>query len=229
MAAAPYFEGDGITLYLGDCLEVTEWLAADVLVTDPPYGRNWRQGRLSEKHQADDSHPGIQGDEDTSARDNALQMWGARPAMVFGDLVLPPPAGTRQVLVFRKPASAGFHGAFAGFRRDAEAVYIVGDSWPTGLGGETSVLTTGAQASAGVQARAGHPHAKPLDIMQTLVMATGFAGPVVADPFAGSGSTLVAAQMQGRPAIGVEIEERYCELAAHRLSQGVLFVGGGAE
>ena len=54
MAAAPhpqlppprvaYWQGDGITLYLGDCREITPWLAADVLITDPPYGRDWKQG-----------------------------------------------------------------------------------------------------------------------------------------------------------------------------------------
>ena len=67
-----------------------------------------------------------------------------------------------------------------------------------------------------------HPTQKPLGILRLLMTYSSPKGGIVLDPFAGSGSALVAAMEIGRQAIGVEIEERYCEVAAKRLSQEVL-------
>ena len=113
----PYYQDNAVTLYLGDCREITEWLAADVLVTDPPYGRGWRQGRMESGKS--DAHAGIAGDESTASRDEALELWGDRPAIAFGDLMLPPPARTRLVGAYLKPPDAGARGAFGGWRRDS--------------------------------------------------------------------------------------------------------------
>lgn len=223
MSTAPYCSADGIDLYLGDCRELTAWLAADLLVTDPPYGIGWRQGELGHGTW----HKGIIGDETTEVRDTALELWGTeKPAVVFGSLSLPPPKGTKQVLVYRKPPGSGVRGTFAGFRRDCEAIYLLGP-WPSGIGGRSSVIETGWRlvgSPSGLAAKSGHPHGKPLDVLALLIdLHPG----VVADPFCGSGSTLVAARQLGRRAIGVEVTPDYAATAAARLAQGC-FAGFGA-
>ena len=215
---ASYYRDEWVTLYLGDCRKVAEWLAADILVTDPPYGIGWEPGNLKGTPHGE----GIAGDDDAAARDGVLAAWGDRHAVVFGALRIAPPRGTRQVLVYEKPGDAGAAGSFGGFRRDTEGVYLVGP-WPRGYGGRSSIITTGARVQgspAGSAARYGHPHAKPVDVMETLIAACPPG--VIADPFAGAGSTLIAARNLGRHAIGVEIYERYAERAAKRLAQGVL-------
>jgi hypothetical protein len=219
----PYYEDDRVTLYHGDCLTETAWLEADVLVTDPPYGRAWKQGEVNApRGLAPSAHSGILGDEDTSARDRALALWGGdRPAVVFGDLMLAPPLGVRHVLVYDKGRAVGFHGAVGGFRRNAEAIYLVGGH-PSGLGGDSAIVGTATGHPGALAKATGHPHTKPLDVLDGMIRR--LAG-VVADPFAGSGSTLVAAKALGRRAIGVELEERYCEVIAKRLAQDVLDFG----
>ena len=67
-----------------------------------------------------------------------------------------------------------------------------------------------------------HPTQKPLSLMCWCLSFAKDAETIL-DPFAGSGTTLVAAKLEGRKAIGIEINERYCEIAASRLAQGVLF------
>jgi len=226
--ATPYYQDDQVTLYHGDCLEVTEWLEADVLVTDPPYGIGWKASASWKNSSGGGGHRGsgnaiqILNDENTQARDAALQVWGDKLAVVFGD-ILKPPLGAVHCLVYAKPFDAGVRGARAGRRKDVEGMYLLGP-WPVGVGGESSVITTNGYVAGprGMAFRVGHPHAKPLDVMETVI---GLSEGVVADPFAGSGSTLVAARNLGRKAIGVELEERYCELVAKRLDQMCLDLG----
>lgn len=66
-----------------------------------------------------------------------------------------------------------------------------------------------------------HPAEKPEPLLRRIIVESG--AKRVLDPFAGSGTTLVAAKASGVPCVGIEIEERWCETAARRLSQGVLF------
>lgn len=221
--SAPYYADDLVTLYHGDCREIDAWLAADVLVTDPPYGIAWRKGE--NRARSSKRHEGIANDGDTSARDDVLAMFGGRPAAVFGSFYAPFPADVRQVLVWQKPADAGVVGSVTGYRRDVEAIFLCG-AWPRRSASRSSVLRS-AIANIGSPTspagRTGHPHSKPVDLIASLIehAPTG----VVADPFAGSGSTLVAARLLDRKCVGVELDERYCETIAKRLAQDVLDFG----
>lgn len=222
----PYYADEFVTLYQGDCLEIIcTWTDADVLVTDPPYGRDWQSGaglkNANNKGRGSKRHQGIANDSSPAARDEALAAWGVKPGMVFGDLLIAPPPNAVQCLIYAKAADAGIRGARAGFRRDAEAIYLTG-SWPCAVGGRTSVVRSRSWVAGPTSPafRYGHPHAKPVDLIEELL--TACPPGVIADPFAGSGSILVAARNAGRKAIGIEIEEQYCDLIVRRLSQGVL-------
>ena len=72
----------------------------------------------------------------------------------------------------------------------------------------------------------GHPCPKPLGWMLWLVGLASLPGETIIDPFMGSGTTLRAAKDMGRRGIGIEIEEKYCEIAAKRMSQECLFPAG---
>lgn len=216
---APYYADEHVTLYHGDCREVTDWLAADVLVTDPPYGIAWPAGRLhSERSERIGAEQSIAGDEDTSIRDSALGMWGARTAVVFGTWRHPLPTKPTHRLIWHKAGRAPGVSPHPWYPVDEE-IYLLGGGW---TGTPTPTVLTTSESRSQEPGKVGHPTPKPVGLMQRLIAKCPPGA--IADPFAGSGSTLVAARNLGRLAIGVELEERYCEIAARRLAQGVLEV-----
>jgi DNA modification methylase len=213
----PYYEDDLVTLYHGDCLEVTEWLAADVLVTDPPYGMAYqdRNGR------------NIANDLTIRSRTAVLGMWGIGPALMFGTWKVERPSDVSQVLIWDKWGGGGtVSRPSSPWAYSHEEIYMMGE-WPDRVpGGRAREGGIPSRGSGVIRVpnyntqsndRPDHPTPKPVGLMEMLISQcpTG----VVADPFAGSGATLVAARNLGRRAIGVELEERYCELTAKRLSQ----------
>lgn len=225
---SPYYEDDLVTLYHGDCREITEWLAADVLVTDPPYGTTRTKGNprggYGRRGNAAGNQRGaplgrtqdgavIANDETTELRDFALSAWGSRAALVFGSPRMPDPPGEWADRLVWDKKRPGMNGGPWRYRH--ESIYV------------TSGFVRYDDASVSIIAawpdQADHIHAKPLALMLRLIAAAPLG--VIADPFAGSGSTLAAAKQLGRRAIGVELEERYCEIAAKRLAQDVLDFG----
>lgn len=218
---SPYYVDDYVALYHADCREVVDrWVDCDVLVTDPPYGISWSThggGRDLRNWSPRQPKAGIVGDESTAVRDEVLAAWGDGPAIVFGSPLVAPPVDTIQALVWRKPIDAGVVGARFVWRRDVEMIYLLG-KWPRVNPNRSSVI----ESPGGMERyRNGHPHAKPTPLLEQLIIEApcGY----IADPFAGSGTTLVAAKNLGRRAIGVEADEQWCELAARRLTQDTLF------
>jgi hypothetical protein len=209
----------GVTIYHGDCREVLPHVDADVLLTDPPYGIAYRSS-----HEA--ASPGIVGDDDASLRDEVLAAWGDRPALVFGTWRRSAPAGAHTCLVWDKGLHVGMGNLSIPWKPNWEAIYVSG----SGFIGRRDPAVLSIPAPPSWTSRAGnvrgrtrlHAHQKPVTLISALLSKCPPAWRVL-DPFMGSGSTLVAAKVRGRQAVGIEIEERYCEVAARRLAQGVMF------
>ncbi len=220
----PYYQDDYVTLYHGDCLEITEWLAADVLVTDPPYGIAYESNfnRLRHKRSPKVGTP-VANDRTLEARDAVLSLWGTRPAIVFGRWDAPRPQDTRARLIWDKGNSVGMGDLSIPWGRSEEEIYVLGSGF---VGRRSGNVIRQQMLMSGDRDRPDHPTPKPIPLMENLI--SKCPPGVVADPFAGSGSTLVAAKRLGRRAIGVELEEKYCEIAARRLSQDVLDLEGAA-
>ena len=216
----PYYQDDHVTLYHGDCLtEHREWLEADVLVTDPPYGYSHKSAG-GPRGDASWNNTRIANDSDTTARDDVLSAWGDKPAIMFGSWKRPRPEATRALLIWDKGGHAGMGDLSMPWKPNFEEVYILGSGF---TGKRDSGVLSGYRVPANEAAGRVHPHQKPSNLMDSLI--SKCPPGVIADPFAGSGSTLYSAKALGRKAIGVELEEKYCELIAKRLSQEVFDFG----
>ena len=206
----PYYQDDAVTIYHGDCREVLPVVGcADIVITDPPYGMSFQSNYRNVKHDK------IHGDNELPAEMIARAILAAtKAAYVFcrwDNLAeMPKP---RSVLCWVKNNwSMGDleheHG------RQWEAICFYPQS------GHKFVKRIPDIIYADRTGNALHPTEKPESVIQQLLVAN--VCETILDPFMGSGTTLRAAKDLGRKAIGIEIEERYCEIAAKRMQQEVL-------
>jgi site-specific DNA-methyltransferase (adenine-specific) len=205
---APYYADEAVTIYNADCRKILPFLGAfDLLLTDPPYGLGSKLvARPDDKEWG--KHCGVQHQWDVEIVDNWLLhqcVSKASKAIVWGGnyYELPP---TRCWLSWDKMqdhTSGHFEMAWTNLDK------------PT----RTFRMSRVEAHSNGKR----HPTEKPLGLMKWCIGLAGDEVQTILDPFAGSGTTGHAAKMEGRKAVLIEAVEEYCEKAADRLRQGVLF------
>ena len=227
----PYYSEDGITIYHGDCLEVMPTIseAPSVLLADPPYAAagSSTNGRSSEadsqffrfwmaavfgqiRRVMPSNSAGFVFCDWRTLGDIAAAARTPGDRLNFGGT----PWGVSQALVWDRESI----GMGSPFRNSFEMIaFAKGPDWDQSF--ERNVPTV-VRHRWPYNAKPNHGAEKPVDLLVKLI-GWGGAGSVF-DPFTGSGSALIAAQQLGRRAIGIEIEERYCEIAAKRLSRRVL-------
>lgn len=198
-AIKPYYQDDYCTIYNGDCMEILPKLdhggGVGLVLSDPPYGVGYAEW--------DNGIPSFEWL--TWARKNAK-------LVVFtpgngSQYKYPEPNWT---LAWARPGSV--QRAFGGGFSHWEPIMVYGKN-PYDV--DCKVFPPNTFAG-----KIGHPCPKPLFLMTWLISGSKTEG-IVLDPFMGSGTTLRAAKDLGRKAIGIEIEEKYCEIAVKRLQQEV--------
>jgi site-specific DNA-methyltransferase (adenine-specific) len=208
----PYYDDGTCVIYHGDCREIVPVLPTfDLLLTDPPYGI----GRDGSK-ESTGSH-------------------GGRKAYDFlGWDTDRPPSWLLQMLCARTRKQVIWGGNFFVEALSPSMKWLVWDkgqridqsdgelAW-TSLDGALRIFTMNRVEL--MKDGAVHPAQKPERLMRWCITQAGDVNSVL-DPFIGSGSTLVAAKRLGKRAVGIEIEEKYCEIAAKRLAQGALDLFG---
>jgi site-specific DNA-methyltransferase (adenine-specific) len=219
----PYYDEEGITIYCGDSKEVLPEIGSvDLILTDPPYaaaaatvttgfarakwGGNW----------GDMSLVCMMADMVLDAKCSAgvSQVYWFCDHLSYAALV--PTFFRRFPLIQNIVWDKDMLGVGAHYRKQTELIIYARESHAPAMRNDARDLIRLRPNYASKE----HPAAKPLELITELMKATEFS--CALDPFMGSGTTLRAAKDLGRKAIGIEIEERYCEIAAKRLAQGVL-------
>jgi len=220
---APYYEHAGIQIFHGDCREILPGLEpVDLVCADPPYGMDWNTDtdRFSGGSTESRARRGS-GKSDQARVQNDAEAFDPAPWLNFPRVILwgfqhfaaRLPVGSTLVWIKRLDA------AFGSFLSDADLAWMKGGHGvyckrDTSLMGETR--------------QRAHPTQKPVPLMAWCIEKAGGTGTIL-DPFMGSGTTLVAAKQLNRRCIGIEIEEKYCEIAASRLSQEVFDFSAAAD
>ena len=213
----PYYSHAGITIYHGDCREVLPTLGVTgLVVADPPYGIGYRTAPSAKRPKSGATVIG-----DAEPFDPA-HLLGFRRLVLFG----------ANHYADKLPASPGWivwdkrAGMPSNDQSDAEL------AWTNILGSVRVVRVLwnggGSLLAENGPARMIHPTQKPIRLIRAVVAMLAVPGEVIIDPYMGTGTTMRAAKDLQHSAIGIEIEDRYCEIAARRLQQEVLFTEGVA-
>lgn len=220
----PYYEDESCTIYHADCRDVMDDLAWDAVVTDPPYGVQFKGKTTKWTTRPGGGYASM---EDGPEYVHLVVIPIIESLVASGRPVVVTP-GRHLMFRYPEPRTAGTiyypSGAGSGpwgFICSQPIYYYGPDPYlAAGKGSHPDSFST-TEASE----KNGHPCPKPIKTMRKLVLKASLPGQTVLDPFMGSGTTLRAAKDCGRKAIGIEIEERYCEIAATRLAQEVLELG----
>jgi site-specific DNA-methyltransferase (adenine-specific) len=198
----PYYQDSHCTIYHGDCREILPQLEpVDLVLTDPPYGIGF-----GKKHTKWSANRGVVlGNWDTKIPDVNFVLPFGKVVVIWG--------GER----FNLPISRGW---LSWIKPDAPPTFTSFELAWTNL--DRPARWVEHSISAMNAERVAHPTQKPLRVITWCIAQTFPDAQTILDPFMGSGTTLRAAKDLGRKAIGIEIEEKYCEIAVERLRQEVL-------
>ena len=201
------------TLYLGDCREVLPGLSGvDIVIFDPPYGVSHASNYVQPTSTAPWLRSEIANDGSLEVRDMVLDLHTG-PWAAFASIRRPAPRGFRGCLVWDKGPASGMGDLSFPWKPSWELIFIGGPGWSGRRDEGVLRHVVATHASLGRV----HPNEKPVSLLLDLVCKAPRG--TVCDPTMGAGSTGVAAVVDGRRFIGIEIEPRYFDIACRRIEQ----------